>query len=85
MAKNLDYFAITPEIERMTALCTRHDAIDPALYAKYDVKRGLRDINGKALLRGLRKFPISFPAKSWTGRPFPAKGSFITGGSASRI
>ena len=27
MAKNLDYFAITPEIERMTALCTRHDAI----------------------------------------------------------
>ncbi len=27
--------------------------IDPALYTKYDVKRGLRDINGKGVLAGL--------------------------------
>ena len=27
--------------------------IDPTLYSKYDVKRGLRDINGKGVLAGL--------------------------------
>ncbi|MFQ9975759.1 MAG: hypothetical protein ACLRVN_05515 [Butyricicoccus sp.] len=27
--------------------------IDPALYRKYDVKRGLRDINGQGVLAGL--------------------------------
>ena len=44
---------ITPEILHLTELCTKNGAIDPSLYAKYDVKRGLRDINGKGVLAGL--------------------------------
>ncbi|MEE3420022.1 MAG: citrate/2-methylcitrate synthase [Lachnospiraceae bacterium] len=34
-------------------LCREHDYIDPALYGKYNVKRGLRDLNGNGVLAGL--------------------------------
>ena len=74
MAKNLDYFAITPEIERMTALCTRHDAIDPALYAKYDVKRGLRDINGKGVVAGLTEISDIVSSKVVDGKTVSCEG-----------
>ncbi len=36
-------------------LCKKNCDIDPSLYAKYEVKRGLRDINGKGVLAGLTK------------------------------
>ena len=38
---------VTPEIERLTEVCKEHSSLDLSLYGKYDVKRGLRDINGK--------------------------------------
>ena len=47
MATN-NYSKITPEIQRLAGIC-QSNAIDPELYTTYDVKRGLRDINGKAL------------------------------------
>ena len=40
------YSEITPEILSLTKLAESTSKIDPSLYAKYDVKRGLRDING---------------------------------------
>ena len=45
--ETFDLFAITPEMEHYASLCESHSTIDTSLYAKYDVKRGLRDINGK--------------------------------------
>lgn len=51
--KNKNYSEITPEICRLTELCKQKMVIDSSLYAKYDVKRGLRDINGKGVLAGL--------------------------------
>ena len=47
------YSEITPQILELSELCRKSSAIDPALYAKYDVKRGLRDINGKGVMAGL--------------------------------
>lgn len=44
---------VTPEIENLTEVCKEHTSLDLSLYAKYDVKRGLRDINGKGVLAGL--------------------------------
>lgn len=52
MAKNI-FSEITPEILQMTDLCIANSSIDPTLYGKYEVKRGLRDINGKGVLAGL--------------------------------
>ena len=51
--KNNKYSEITPEIMNLTELCLENSNIDPSLYGKYDVKRGLRDINGKGVLTGL--------------------------------
>ena len=46
-------FKITPKIEELSELCVEDDLINPELYQKFDVKRGLRDINGKGVLAGL--------------------------------
>lgn len=39
---------ITPEIEEFSAIFAKNNTINPELYNKYDVKRGLRDLDGKA-------------------------------------
>lgn len=41
------------EIARLANLCKENGHIDPELYGKYEVKRGLRDISGKGVLTGL--------------------------------
>lgn len=46
-------FEITPEIQHFAGLCEKNNAIDKELYTKYEVKRGLRDLNGKGVLAGL--------------------------------
>lgn len=40
-------------IAPLADLATECSAIEPELYSKYDVKRGLRDISGKGVLAGL--------------------------------
>lgn len=47
------YSKVTPEILELSELCCKNSSIDSNLYEKYDVKRGLRDINGKGVLTGL--------------------------------
>lgn len=47
------YSKITPEIVRLAQTAREVGYIDPALYEKYHVKRGLRDINGQGVLTGL--------------------------------
>ena len=44
---------ITPEIVRLANMSQQADIIDTELFTKYDVKRGLRDLNGKGVLAGL--------------------------------
>ena len=44
---------VTPEMMKMLEICKKNKSINPELYTKYDVKRGLRDINGKGVLAGL--------------------------------
>lgn len=47
------YSEITPEIYRLAEMIKQNCVINPELYQKYDVKRGLRDISGKGVLAGL--------------------------------
>lgn len=44
---------ITENILELSKLCISTGEIDPNLYTKFEVKRGLRDINGKGVLAGL--------------------------------
>ena len=44
---------VTPAVEELAELCRHNSTIDTALYQQYDVKRGLRDVNGHGVLAGL--------------------------------
>lgn len=76
MAKNANHeiFEITPEILELTDLCKAHSTIDTSLYAKYDVKRGLRDINGKGVLTGLTEISDIISSKVVDGKTVPCEG-----------
>lgn len=47
------YSQITPEIQEYAKIIETHETINPELYSKFNVNRGLRDINGKGILTGL--------------------------------
>lgn len=47
------YSDITSEIVRLAKLTEEAGIIDSELFTKYEVKRGLRDLNGKGVLAGL--------------------------------
>ncbi|SHI59074.1 citrate/2-methylcitrate synthase [Parasporobacterium paucivorans] len=74
---DFDFSAVTPEIINLSKVCVNNSHIDPALYAKYDVKRGLRDINGKGVLTGLTEIA---EVKSYTiddGEIVPCEGKLF--------
>jgi citrate synthase len=48
-----NYSKITQDIVELAELASNKSRINPELYEKFDVKRGLRDINGKGVLTGL--------------------------------
>lgn len=48
-----EYSKVTQEIVELAELACKNSSINPELYEKYDVKRGLRDNNGKGVLTGL--------------------------------
>ena len=47
------YSDITPEIIKLAKLSAESGVIDQELFTRYEVKRGLRDLNGKGVLAGL--------------------------------
>ena len=68
------YSEITPEILSLTKLAESTSKIDPALYTRYDVKRGLRDINGKGVLAGLTDIGNVHAYDMVDGKQVPCEG-----------
>ncbi len=68
---------ITDEILDLTKVCCENSNIDPALYVKYDVKRGLRDLNGKGVLTGLTEISEIRSTKEVDGVSVPCEGSLF--------
>lgn len=68
------YSEITPELLHLSKLCEQCSVINPELYTKYDVKRGLRDINGKGVLVGLTEISDVCATKIVDGQSVPADG-----------
>ncbi|MBR6020125.1 MAG: citrate/2-methylcitrate synthase [Lachnospiraceae bacterium] len=75
--KKIDYSAITKEITAYAELCRSNSNIDPALYERYDVKRGLRDLNGKGVLTGLTEISEIRATEIIDGESVPCKGSLF--------
>nr|WP_296265049.1 citrate/2-methylcitrate synthase [uncultured Merdimonas sp.] len=73
--KEYALFEVTPEIERFAKICEEKNAIDKELYTKYEVKRGLRDLNGKGVLAGLTNISDVCATKIVDGKEVPCAGN----------
>lgn len=71
------YYDITPEILRLAGLSEKNGIIETELYTKYDVKRGLRDLNGKGVLAGLTHISDVRATKIVNGESVPAHGKLF--------
>lgn len=68
------YSEIKPEVSKLSDLCLRNSHIDPTLYTKHDVKRGLRDLNGNGVLTGLTNISEIVSSKMVDGKSVPCEG-----------
>lgn len=70
-----NYFSeITPEIIRLSNASRDAGIIDTELFTKYEVKRGLRDLNGKGVLAGLTNISDVRANKIVNGEQVPTHG-----------
>lgn len=72
--KNLE---ITDDIIRLAEMCRERSIIDNDLFIKYDVKRGLRDLNGRGVLTGLTHISDVRANKIVDGEQIPLPGELF--------
>lgn len=65
---------VTPELEELTNVCLSNSKMNVELYAKYDVKRGLRDINGEGVRAGLTQISAIHAKEMKDGVAVPCEG-----------
>ena len=71
----MNYSEITPYIKQLADLTDRSNHIVSDMYATYDVKRGLRDINGNGVVAGLTEVScIKAKETDQDGRVVPCRG-----------
>ena len=68
---------LTEYVEKQASLCQQHDVIDKELYARYGVKRGLRDENGQGVLTGLTNISQIIAFKDVDGQKVPCDGQLL--------
>lgn len=68
-------FTNTPKIEQLAKLCEKNNEIEKDLYTQYEVKRGLRDLNGKGVLAGLTNISDVCAKKIVDGEEVPCPGN----------
>ena len=61
-------------LEELYDTCLSEGRIDPSLYVEYDVKRGLRDSNGKGVLTGLTEISDVVSYDIIDGKKIPCDG-----------
>lgn len=71
---NKFYSGNAPELAKYEKMCLDEGAIEPELYTKYSVNRGLRDLNGKGVLTGLTEISEIQSKKTVDGAEVPAEG-----------
>ena len=68
---------ITPDIVRLADLSRQAGIIEQELFTKYEVKRGLRDLNGKGVLAGLTTISDVRANKIVNGEQVPTHGELF--------
>ena len=69
-----NYSDNTPVIDGLADKMVSHSVIDSGLFSKYNVKRGLRDIDGKGVLTGLTDISTIKQNKMVDGKLVPCDG-----------
>lgn len=77
MASNPNYSDVTPAIDALAARSLKNSCIDPADYARWDVKRGLRDVNGQGVVAGLTEVSEVCASKVVDGKKVPCDGQLF--------
>lgn len=68
---------ITPKIHELSSRCEAVDVIERSLFDKYNVKRGLRDENGKGVLTGLTGISDVRQVEIIDGKEVPVAGKLF--------
>lgn len=71
------YSIVTPEILHLANMAEQSGIIETELFTKYDVKRGLRDLNGKGVLAGLTRISDVRATETIDGVSVPAHGELF--------
>lgn len=71
------YSEVTPKIVQLAKLSEQADIIETELFTKFDVKRGLRDLNGKGVLAGLTRISDVRANKMVDGVQVPIHGDLF--------
>ncbi|MGN0304555.1 MAG: citrate/2-methylcitrate synthase [Lachnospiraceae bacterium] len=71
------YSEVTPDIVQLAKLSERAGIIDSELFTRYEVKRGLRDLNGKGVLAGLTNISDVRASKVVDGETIPIHGKLF--------
>lgn len=65
---------VSPQIEELASLCLENSRIDSELYTKYNVQRGLRDLQGRGVLAGLTNISTIISSREENGTTVPCDG-----------
>lgn len=71
------YSEVTPAVEKLAELCRSNSTMPLELYEKYNVKRGLRDMNGKGVLAGLTEISEIKSKELVDGEERPCEGKLF--------
>lgn len=74
---NRIFSEITPEIIEYSELCVKNSFIEPDLYKKYQVNRGLRDLEGNGVLTGLTEISEIQSSKMEDGKKIGIEGKLF--------
>ncbi len=77
-----EYSKVTSELEQLASVCRANNTIDPQDYVRYDVKRGLRDLNGNGVVAGLTEISEIYAKEKRNGESVPVPGKLFYRGYA---
>ena len=73
----MPYSKLTPKISELSKLSQKASEIDPQMYVDFDVKRGLRDVNGKGVLVGVTNISEINSMREVNGERVPIDGELF--------
>ncbi len=69
-----NYSTISDKIYELSDKCIKNSSINPDLYGVHEVKRGLRDLDGKGVVTGLTEISTIISSKDINGETVPCEG-----------